>query len=238
MIQHVDQDLYGAYAVARRRRRRGPPAADLAALPDVGPSPRCATCSTPSSGGSSAASRSSSGGATCATEETEATAGPGRRGGARDQRCGRQYRRRREEALRRLPRARPRRGRPARLLRPRRPAAEVPRHRGRGLQQFGETASIMWPVHGWVFIIYVVVAFFLSRRARLDARFTLLALVAGLVPLLIFWVERRVVQRMRVEHPELRPRRSAGTRDDRVRPGRRRRPRRGRGRHAPRPLRA
>jgi hypothetical protein len=29
------------------------------------------------------------------------------------------------------------------------------------------------------------------------------ALVAGLVPLLIFWVEHRVTQRMRTEHPEL-----------------------------------
>ena len=62
----------------------------------------------------------------------------------------------------------------------------------------------MWVVHGWVFMVYVVVAFLLSRRARLDASASpSLVLVAGLVPLLIFWVEREVAQRLRAEHPEL-----------------------------------
>ena len=50
----------------------------------------------------------------------------------------------------------------------------------------------MWAVHGWVFMIYVVVAFLLARRAGWGLPFTGLVLVAGLVPLLIFWVERRV----------------------------------------------
>jgi integral membrane protein len=73
---------------------------------------------------------------------------------------------------------------------------------GSGLQQFGETASIMWAVHGWVFIIYVVVAFFLARRALWTLPFTLLVLVAGLVPLLIFFVERAVSRKVRTEFPE------------------------------------
>lgn len=74
---------------------------------------------------------------------------------------------------------------------------------GTSLQQFGETASVLWVVHGWVFMIYVVVAFLLARRAGWSLAFTGLLLVAGLVPLLIFWVERRVVDRLRTEHPEL-----------------------------------
>jgi integral membrane protein len=74
---------------------------------------------------------------------------------------------------------------------------------GSALQEFGESASIVWLVHGWVFIVYVVVAFLLSRRAGWSLGFTALALVAGLVPLLIFWVERQVVRRLREEHPEL-----------------------------------
>ncbi len=74
---------------------------------------------------------------------------------------------------------------------------------GSDLQQFGESASVLWVAHGWVFMIYVVVAFLLSRRAGWTLPFTLLTLVAGLVPLLIFWVERSVVSRMRAEHPEL-----------------------------------
>jgi integral membrane protein len=74
---------------------------------------------------------------------------------------------------------------------------------GSSLQVFGEHASVMWVAHGWVFMIYVVVAFLLSRRAGWSIQFTALALVAGLIPLLIFWVEHRVTQRFRAEHPEL-----------------------------------
>ncbi len=74
---------------------------------------------------------------------------------------------------------------------------------GTDLQQFGESASFMWVVHGWVFMIYVVVAVLLSRRANWSLGFTLLALVAGLVPLLIFWVEHQVNLKVRAENPEL-----------------------------------
>ena len=74
---------------------------------------------------------------------------------------------------------------------------------GSDLQQFGESVSIMWVVHGWVFMLYVVVTFLLARRARWNVPFTVLVLAAGLIPLIIFWVERRVVERVRAEHPEL-----------------------------------
>jgi integral membrane protein len=74
---------------------------------------------------------------------------------------------------------------------------------GTGLQQFGEDASVMWLVHGWVFMVYVVVAFLLSRRASWSVGFTVLTLVAGLVPLLIFWVEHQVNLKVRAENPEL-----------------------------------
>ena len=74
---------------------------------------------------------------------------------------------------------------------------------GSDLQQLGESLSVLWLVHGWVFMAYVVVTFLLSRRAGWSIPFTLLNLAAGLIPLIIFWVERRVVERMRAEHPEL-----------------------------------
>jgi integral membrane protein len=76
---------------------------------------------------------------------------------------------------------------------------------GSTLQQFGEDASIMWLLHGWIFMVYVVVAVLLARKAGWSVGFTVVALVAGLVPLLIFWVERRVVHKLRVENPELLP---------------------------------
>ena len=74
---------------------------------------------------------------------------------------------------------------------------------GSSLQEFGESASIMWLLHGWIFMVYVVVAFLLARRARWSVGFTLVMLVAGLVPLLIFWVDRQVTTRLRAEFPEL-----------------------------------
>ena len=74
---------------------------------------------------------------------------------------------------------------------------------GSDVQELGETLSLVWVLHGWMYMVYLVVAFLFARRSRWSLPFTLLMLVAGLVPLLIFWVERRVVQRTRAEHPEL-----------------------------------
>lgn len=76
---------------------------------------------------------------------------------------------------------------------------------GGTLQQFGEDASIMWLFHGWIFMVYVVVAFLLARKAGWSVAFTILALAAGLIPLLIFWVERRVVHKLKTENPDLEP---------------------------------
>jgi integral membrane protein len=73
---------------------------------------------------------------------------------------------------------------------------------GSDLQQFGESASIMWLFHGWIFMVYVVVSFLLARHFGWSVGFTILILVAGLVPLLIFWVEHKVVVRVRAEHPD------------------------------------
>ena len=76
---------------------------------------------------------------------------------------------------------------------------------GSALQHFGETWSIMWALHGWVFLIYVAVSFLLWRQTRWSAPFAVLVLLAGLIPLVIFWVERAVTRKIRAEHPELVP---------------------------------
>ena len=76
---------------------------------------------------------------------------------------------------------------------------------GTELQVFGdELTAVVALIHGWVYIVYVVVAFLLSRRAGWSLQFLLLMLLAGLIPFLIFWVEHRVVSKMRAEHVELR----------------------------------
>jgi integral membrane protein len=76
---------------------------------------------------------------------------------------------------------------------------------GSTLQKFGEDASFMWVFHGFIFLIYCGVAFVLAVKAGWSIGFTIVALVAGMIPLLIFWVEHRVVQRLKAENPDLAP---------------------------------
>lgn len=76
---------------------------------------------------------------------------------------------------------------------------------GSAPQRLGEQLGWIWVIHGWIYIAYVVVAFLLARRERWSVTFTLLMLAAGLVPVLIFWVERRVAERVTApESPPLR----------------------------------
>jgi integral membrane protein len=57
--------------------------------------------------------------------------------------------------------------------------------------------------HGWLYMIFLVTAFWLSRQARWDLTFTAVTLVCGTVPVLSFWAEHRATARVRAEHPEL-----------------------------------
>jgi len=56
---------------------------------------------------------------------------------------------------------------------------------GSDLQQLGETLSVLWVAHGWAF----------GATQAVEA--------AGLIPLLIFFMEHRVNLKVRAEHPEL-----------------------------------
>ncbi len=69
----------------------------------------------------------------------------------------------------------------------------------------------MGPIHGFLYIVYLLAAVDLARRAR----FTLLQLAAmigaGFLPFLAFFIEHRVMQRLALHWPRRR----------RPRPGRR-----------------
>jgi integral membrane protein len=73
---------------------------------------------------------------------------------------------------------------------------------GSAAQQFGESLWPLWVAHGWIYMAYLVVAFLLARRAKWSLPFTVLMLLAGTVPILIFVVERRVARVIAAEHPE------------------------------------
>jgi integral membrane protein len=67
-----------------------------------------------------------------------------------------------------------------------------------GVQVFG-------PIHGGIFVAYVVVALVASRILRWDGRTTLLALVASVPPLATAWFERRASRNGRLARADAVP---------------------------------
>jgi integral membrane protein len=57
--------------------------------------------------------------------------------------------------------------------------------------------AIVGPIHGFLYMVYLVVAFDLALRARWPLRYTVLILLAGTVPFLSFVAERSVTKRVR-----------------------------------------
>jgi integral membrane protein len=51
--------------------------------------------------------------------------------------------------------------------------------------------------HGWLYMIFLVMAFLLARKARWDLPFTAVTLACGTIPILSFWAERRATRRVR-----------------------------------------
>ena len=74
---------------------------------------------------------------------------------------------------------------------------------GTSLQRLGADLAFLWVIHGWFYMAYFVVSFLLARQLRWSIPFTLLMFVAGLVPVLIFWVEHVVVRKVRAEQPQV-----------------------------------
>jgi integral membrane protein len=69
---------------------------------------------------------------------------------------------------------------------------------GSSAQQLGAAISqYLGVAHGYLYMLFVVLAFLLSRKARWDLGFTLVTLVCGTVPVLSFWAERRATRRVR-----------------------------------------
>lgn len=56
----------------------------------------------------------------------------------------------------------------------------------------GAAVNVVGTVHGALYIIYLLVAFPLTRRLRLPAWPTVAVLLAGTVPVMTFVVERRI----------------------------------------------
>lgn len=73
---------------------------------------------------------------------------------------------------------------------------------GSGAHDLGEAITeYLGVAHGWLYMIFLVTAFLLSRKARWPIGFTLVTLVCGTIPILSFWAEHRATARVRAEHP-------------------------------------
>ncbi|HEY5097667.1 MAG TPA: DUF3817 domain-containing protein [Acidimicrobiales bacterium] len=61
------------------------------------------------------------------------------------------------------------------------------------------TAEIVAPIHGYLYIVYLITGADLARRAHWKLGRILAVVAAGFVPTLAFFVEHRVYQQMQAE---------------------------------------
>lgn len=70
--------------------------------------------------------------------------------------------------------------------------------RGSNAQQVGDGINkVLGTAHGFIYILFVFVAFALSRMARWTIPFTVVSLVCGTIPFLSFWAELRAIRQVR-----------------------------------------
>ncbi|MPZ97599.1 MAG: DUF3817 domain-containing protein [Propionibacteriales bacterium] len=73
---------------------------------------------------------------------------------------------------------------------------------GSSPQDLGEwITTYLGVAHGWLYMVFLVTASLLARKARWPLQFTLVTLLCGTVPILSFWAERRATARTRAEAP-------------------------------------
>lgn len=68
---------------------------------------------------------------------------------------------------------------------------------GMPLKYLGDNDAVVagiGPAHGFLFMIYLVLTFDLSRRAKWPLSRMLLVMLAGTIPFLSFWAERKVTR--------------------------------------------
>lgn len=74
---------------------------------------------------------------------------------------------------------------------------------GSGPQQLGEDIThYLGVAHGWLYMIFLVTAFLLARKALWEPGFTVVTLLCGTIPVLSFWAEHRATQRVRREYAD------------------------------------
>ncbi len=74
---------------------------------------------------------------------------------------------------------------------------------GRAYELGADISAYLGVAHGWLYLIFLIMAFMLGRRAGWEMPFLVITLLCGTVPILSFWAEHRATVKVRAEHPEL-----------------------------------
>jgi integral membrane protein len=61
----------------------------------------------------------------------------------------------------------------------------------------GQYSAVIGPVHGFLYIVYLVVIVDLALKARWSPKGTILVMLSGVVPVASFFAERAVTRRVR-----------------------------------------
>lgn len=69
--------------------------------------------------------------------------------------------------------------------------------RGVGLDELRKTSGLVWMFHGWLYLIYFIVAAALGIKLRWTWGRIVLVLVAGMVPTMSFFMEHSVTRDVR-----------------------------------------
>lgn len=74
---------------------------------------------------------------------------------------------------------------------------------GSGAQNLGENITTYLGIaHGWLYMIFLVMAAILARKARWTIPFAITTLLAGTVPILSFWAEHRATKAVKATYAE------------------------------------
>lgn len=73
---------------------------------------------------------------------------------------------------------------------------------GQAWQLGADISRYLGVAHGWLYMLFLVMAFLLSRKAKWDLGFTVTTLVLGTVPIVSFWAEHRATLRVRAEYAD------------------------------------
>jgi len=73
---------------------------------------------------------------------------------------------------------------------------------GSSLQELGDhITEYLGVAHGWLYMVFLVTALLLARKASWSIGFTAVTLLSGTVPLLSFWAEHRATAAVKAEFP-------------------------------------